>query len=83
MGVAVCLEGRTAKRGGSSTTNICGACGAQERLRVPRRCRKKRLTGALTQVGSFCPIRPNVVWALDFQFNTTACGRKLKLLKRH
>ncbi len=41
------------------------------------------MTGALTQVGSFCPIRPNVVWALDFQFGTTACGRKLKLLKRH
>ncbi len=54
VGVAVCLEGRTAKRGGSSTTNICGACGAQEGLGVPRRRRKKRLTGALTQVGSFC-----------------------------
>ncbi len=36
--------------------------------------------GVGTQVGSFCPIRPNVVWALDFQFDTTACGRKLKLL---
>jgi len=38
----------------------------QEGLRVPRRCRKKRLTGLGTQVGSFCPIRPNVVWTLDF-----------------
>ncbi len=52
----------------------------QEGLRVPRRRRKKRLTGLGTQVGSFCPIRPNVVWALDFQFDTTACGRRLKLL---
>ncbi len=26
--VASCCEGPTAKRGGSSTTNICGACGA-------------------------------------------------------
>lgn len=52
----------------------------QEGLRVPKRRRKKRLTGLGTQVGSFCPIRPNVVWALDFQFDTTACGRQLKLL---
>ncbi len=52
----------------------------QEGLRVPRRCRKKRLTGLGTQVGLFCPIRPNVVWALDFQFDTTSCGRRLKLL---
>jgi putative transposase len=27
-----------------------------------------------------CPIRPNVVWALDFQFDQTADGRQLKLL---
>ena len=51
-----------------------------EGLRVPRRRRKKRLNGSATQVGSFCPIRPDVVWALDFQFDTTADGRTLKLL---
>ena len=28
----------------------------------------------------FCPIRPNVVWALDFQFDQTTDGRTLKLL---
>ena len=27
-----------------------------------------------------CPIRPDVVWALDFQFDQTADGRTLKLL---
>ena len=27
-----------------------------------------------------CPIRPNVVWALDFQFDQTSDGRMLKLL---
>ena len=26
------------------------------------------------------PIRPNVVWALDFQFDTTVDGRTLKML---
>lgn len=26
------------------------------------------------------PIRPNVVWALDFQFDTTADGRQIKFL---
>ena len=44
----------------------------QEGLRVPRRRRKKRLSGVPTQVGSFCPIQPDVVWALDSQFDTTA-----------
>ena len=52
----------------------------EEGLRVPRRSRKKRLAGVGTQVGGFCPIQPDVVWALDFQFDTTACGRTLKLL---
>ena len=27
-----------------------------------------------------CPIRPNVVWALDFQFDQTSDARMLKLL---
>ena len=47
---------------------------------MPRRRRKKRPSGSGTQVGAFCPIRPDVVWALDFQFDTTADGRTLKLL---
>jgi len=27
-----------------------------------------------------CPIRPNVLWALDFQFDTLANGRTIKTL---
>ena len=26
------------------------------------------------------PIRPNVIWAMDFQFDTTSGGRTLKML---
>ena len=32
------------------------------------------------RVGAICPIRPNVVWALDFQFDQTSTGGTLKLL---
>ncbi len=31
-------------------------------------------------MGAFCPIRPDVVWAMDFQFDQTADGKTLKLL---
>ena len=31
-------------------------------------------------VGAICPIRPNVVWAMDFQFDQTSDGRMLKFL---
>ncbi len=51
-----------------------------EGLRVPQRRRKHRLTGIGVQVGAMCPIRPNVVWAADFQFDVTVDGRQLKLL---
>ena len=51
-----------------------------EGLRVPYRKRKKPLRGIGVAVGAFCPIRPNVVWALDFQFDQTTDGRMLKLL---
>lgn len=51
-----------------------------EGLRVPTRRRKKRLTGIGAPVGAMCPIRPNALWALDFQFDTTADGRTLKML---
>lgn len=51
-----------------------------EGLRVPQRGRKKRLTGIGTNVAWMCPIRPNVVWAMDFQFDTTVDGRTLKML---
>lgn len=51
-----------------------------EGLRVSTKRRKKRLTGIGTHVGAMCPIRPNALWALDFQFDTTADGRTLKML---
>ena len=51
-----------------------------EGLRVPQRSRKKRLTGTGTQVGAMSPIRPNVLWALDFQFDVTNDGRTIKML---
>ncbi len=51
-----------------------------EGLRVPTKRRKKRLTGIGTHVGAMCPLRPNALWALDFQFDTTADGRTLKML---
>ena len=52
----------------------------EEGLRVPQRRKKKRLTGIGVAVGAMCPIRPDVVWAMDFQFDTTADGRQIKLL---
>jgi putative transposase len=51
-----------------------------EGLRVPYRKKKRPLRGIGVNVGAFCPIRPNVVWALDFQFDQTSDGRVLKLL---
>ena len=52
----------------------------KEGLWVPQRRRKKRLTGIGVVVGAMSPIRPNVIWAMDFQFDTTADGRTLKML---
>jgi putative transposase len=51
-----------------------------EGLKVPYRKRKKPHRGIGTAVGAMCPIAPNALWALDFQFDTTADGRTLKLL---
>ena len=51
-----------------------------EGLRVPQRRRKKRLTGVGVRVGAMSLICPNALWAMDFQFDTTADGRTIKLL---
>jgi putative transposase len=50
-----------------------------EGLRVPQRKRKKPLRGIGAAVGAMSPIRPNALWAMDFQFDVTADGRTLKL----
>ena len=52
----------------------------EEGLKVPYRKRKKPMRGIGTAVGAMCPIVPNALWALDFQFDTTADDRTLKLL---
>ena len=53
----------------------------EEGLRVPRRKRKRQRLGASTApAGWLRAERPDHVWALDFQFDTTTDGRVLKLL---
>lgn len=52
----------------------------EEGLRVPYKARKKRMVGIGNAVGAMCPIAPNALWALDFQFDVTVDGRTLKLL---
>lgn len=52
----------------------------EEGLRVPYKKRKRPGRGVGTAVGAMCPIAPNVLWALDFQFDTTADNRTIKLL---
>ena len=47
---------------------------------MPYRKKKKPHRGVGVVVGAMCPIRPNVLWALDFQFDQTVDGRNLKLL---
>ena len=51
-----------------------------EGLRVPYKKRKKPLRGIGVALGAFSPIRPNVVWAMDFQFEQTSDGKMLKIL---
>jgi putative transposase len=53
----------------------------EEGLRVPVRKRKRRRLGESTVPAERLRAeRPNHVWAFDFQFDQTACGRALKLL---
>jgi putative transposase len=53
----------------------------EEGLRVPQRARKRRRLGESTVPAQRLRAeRPNHVWAFDFQFDQTACGRALKLL---
>jgi len=53
----------------------------EEGLRVPTRRRKRQRLGVSTAPAARLRAeRPNQVWALDFQFDTTRDGRILKLL---
>ena len=53
----------------------------EEGLRVPQRKRKRYRLGESTVPGERLRAeRPNHVWALDFQFDTTSDGRTIKLL---
>jgi putative transposase len=53
----------------------------EEGLRVPQRKRKRLRLGESTVPGKRLRAeRPNHVWAMDFQFDTTSDGRTLKLL---
>lgn len=52
----------------------------EEGLRVPTRRRKQRLRGVGAHVGAMSPIRPNALWAMDFQFDRMIDGRQVKLL---
>jgi putative transposase len=53
----------------------------EEGLRVPVRKRKRRRLGESTVPAERLRAeRPSHVWAFDFQFDQTACGRALKLL---
>jgi putative transposase len=51
-----------------------------EGLKVPYKKRKQPLRGIGTPVGAMCPIRPNVLWAFDFQFDQTSDGKTVKIL---
>jgi len=53
-----------------------------EGLRAPYRKRKEPLRGIGKAMGPFCAIRPNVVWACDFQFDQTNDGSMFKFLER-
>jgi putative transposase len=53
----------------------------EEGLRVPQRRRKRQRLGESTVPASrLRAVRPNQVWALDFQYDQTADGRIVKLL---
>jgi putative transposase len=53
----------------------------EEGLRVPQKRRKRQRMGAsTTPADRLAAIRPDHVWALDFQFDVTATGRVIKIL---
>lgn len=71
---------RPAGKAGSSTTSASSGCGVTRASRSPTGSARSLTAAVGTAVGAMCPIRPNALWALDFQFDVTADGRTLKLL---
>jgi hypothetical protein len=63
-----------AERAGRSITSASAGFWREEGLRVPQRRKRKRLAGIGVTVGAMSPIRPIMIWAMDFQFDTTADG---------
>lgn len=51
-----------------------------EGLQVRTKRRKRRLAGIGAHVGAMCPIVPDALWAMDFQFDNTIDGRQVKFL---
>ena len=49
-------------------------------LKVPFKKRGKRRSGRGKVMGAHAPIHPNVIWAMDFQFDQTTDGRVIKVL---
>lgn len=52
----------------------------QAGLKVPYRKRKKPYRGALSVMGVHQPVKENVIWALDFQFDQTRDMKVIKIL---
>jgi putative transposase len=69
-----------AEPAGRSTTNASAACGARRACGSPSAARRSVRPVSVSLLGAMSPIRPNVIWAMDFQFDTTAGGRTMKML---
>ena len=80
VGLEACGHGGQRAPAGWSTTSGSTACGEQKACVCPIERRSDRCRGIGVAVGAMCPIAPNVVWALDFQFDQTSDARMLKLL---
>jgi putative transposase len=69
-----------AERAGRSTTNASDVYGVRRACGFRSGARRSVLTGIGVAVGAMSPIRPNVIWAMDFAFDITADGRTMKML---
>ena len=65
---------------GRSTTSASTACGVKRACVCPTARESAHLGGIGAAVGAMCPIAPNVIWALHFQFDQTSDCRILELL---